>query len=80
MSPRQPSCYGEGALGEKSDETINLENRHTGEILALRRVKRGDEIWLELKGSLPAHSQGPPMHVHYAENEEGHAYPALFPR
>ena len=59
-------------MGEKSGETINLKNRHTGELLALRRVKRGDEIWLELKGSLPAHSQGPPMHVHYAENEEGH--------
>ena len=59
-------------MTEKSGDTINLENRHTGELLALRRVKRGDEIWLELKGSLPAHSQGPPMHVHYVENEEGH--------
>ena len=28
-----------------------LENRHTGERLALRRVERGDEVWLELKGS-----------------------------
>jgi hypothetical protein len=26
-----------------------IENRHTGERLALRRVKRGDEVWLELK-------------------------------
>src|SRR5690348_13698517 len=62
----------EGALDQKSGEAIHLENRHTGERLALRRVERGDEIWLELKGSLPAHSQGPPMHVHYVENEEGH--------
>jgi mannose-6-phosphate isomerase-like protein (cupin superfamily) len=48
-----------------------LENRHTGERLALRRVRRGDEVWLELKGSLPAHREGPPMHVHFAEDEEG---------
>jgi hypothetical protein len=30
-----------------------IENRHTGERLALRRVKRGDEVWLELKGFAP---------------------------
>ena len=48
-----------------------LENRHTGERLALRRVARGTEVWLELKGSLPAGRQGPPMHVHFAEDEEG---------
>ena len=59
-------------MGEISGETINLENRHTGERLALRRVQRGDEIWLELKGSLPPHREGPPMHVHFAEDEEGH--------
>jgi mannose-6-phosphate isomerase-like protein (cupin superfamily) len=48
-----------------------LENRHTGERLALRRVKRGDEVWLEVKGSLPPHRQGPPLHIHVAEDEEG---------
>ena len=48
-----------------------LENRHTGERLALRRVKRGDEVWLELKGSLPPHKEGPPLHIHFAEDEEG---------
>jgi mannose-6-phosphate isomerase-like protein (cupin superfamily) len=52
--------------------TINLENRHTGERLALRRVQRGNEVWLELKGSLPPHREGPPMHVHFVEDEEGH--------
>jgi hypothetical protein len=35
-----------------------IENRHTGERLALRRVKRGDEVWLELKGSLPPIGKG----------------------
>ncbi len=47
-----------------------IENRHNGERLAMRRVKRGDEVWLELKGSLPAHQQGPPLHIHLAEDEE----------
>jgi len=28
-----------------------IENRHTGERLAMRRVQRGDEVRLELKGS-----------------------------
>jgi mannose-6-phosphate isomerase-like protein (cupin superfamily) len=48
-----------------------LHNRHTGERLALRRVVRDGQIWLELKGSLPPHQDGPPLHVHYAETEEG---------
>lgn len=51
---------------------LALENRHTGERLAMRRVKRGGEVWLELKGSLPPHREGPPMHIHLAEDEEGH--------
>ena len=48
-----------------------IENRHNDERLAMRRVKRGDEVWLELKGSLPPHRQGPPLHIHDAEDEEG---------
>ena len=48
-----------------------LENRHSGERLTLRRLKRGDEVWLEIKGSLPPHRQGPPLHIHFAEDEEG---------
>jgi hypothetical protein len=48
-----------------------IENRHNGERLAMRRVKRGDEVWLELKGSLPPRRQGPPLHIHLAEDEEG---------
>jgi mannose-6-phosphate isomerase-like protein (cupin superfamily) len=50
---------------------LTLQNRHTGERLSLRRVKKGDEVWLELKGSLPPHREGPPMHIHFAEDEEG---------
>lgn len=48
-----------------------LENRHTGEHLELRRIRRGDEIWLELRGTLPPHREGPPLHIHFAEDEEG---------
>jgi mannose-6-phosphate isomerase-like protein (cupin superfamily) len=47
-----------------------IENRHTGERLAMRRVQQGDEVWLKLKGSTPPHRQGPPLHIHLAEDEE----------
>jgi mannose-6-phosphate isomerase-like protein (cupin superfamily) len=61
----------ENTLAESRDPSLVLENRHTGERLALRRVARGDEVWLELKGTLPPHSGGPPLHIHFAEHEEG---------
>ena len=57
---------------ESRSTSLVLENRHTGERLALRRVKHGDEVWLEIKGSLPPHSEGPPLHIHFDEHEEGH--------
>ncbi|MEO8196499.1 MAG: cupin domain-containing protein, partial [Thermoanaerobaculia bacterium] len=50
---------------------LELTNHHTGEILALRRIPRGGEIWLEMQGSLPPHREGPPLHVHFVEDEEG---------
>ena len=49
-----------------------LENRHTGERLSLRRIQLGNEVVLELKGTLPAHREGPPLHIHFAEDEEGY--------
>ena len=58
-------------MTEKIVGAINLENRHTGEQLAIRRVKLGDEVWLELQGTLPPHRDGPPMHIHFSEDEEG---------
>jgi mannose-6-phosphate isomerase-like protein (cupin superfamily) len=58
-------------MGESSVSDLTLENRHTGERLSLRRVRHGDEVWLELKGSLPPHREGPPMHIHVLEDEEG---------
>ena len=58
-------------MADSGVRELVLENRHNGERLAIRRVKRGDEVWLELEGVLPAHQQGPPLHIHAAEDEEG---------
>ena len=58
-------------MAESGIRELIIENRHNGERLAMRRIKRGDEVWLELKGSLPPHQQGPPLHIHVAEDEEG---------
>jgi mannose-6-phosphate isomerase-like protein (cupin superfamily) len=58
-------------MGEMNVQSLTLENRHTGERLFLRRVRRGDEVWLELNGSLPPHREGPAMHVHFMEDEDG---------
>ena len=58
-------------MGESRVPSLTLENRHTGERLSFRRVRHGDEVWLELKGSLPPHREGPPMHIHFVEDEEG---------
>ena len=52
--------------------TLELENRHNGERLSLRRIMRNGEVWLELKGSLPPRREGPPLHIHFLEDEEGH--------
>ena len=48
-----------------------MENRHTGEILQLRREQQAGELVLELRGTLPPHRNGPPLHIHHVEDEEG---------
>ncbi|MCM2269794.1 MAG: cupin domain-containing protein [Thermoanaerobaculia bacterium] len=50
---------------------LRLENRHTGEVLELHRRRADGEVWLEIRGTLPPHREGPPLHVHHAEDEEG---------
>ena len=53
------------------NQTRQLHNRHTGERLHLTRgVEDGREV-LYLEGSLPPHSEGPPMHVHVDQDESG---------
>lgn len=52
-------------------EALVLENRHTGERLRLRRIRMDGTVCLEIRGSLPPHNEGPPLHVHFAEDEAG---------
>jgi quercetin dioxygenase-like cupin family protein len=48
-----------------------LENRRTGEILRIRRVRDAQgQIVLILDGSLPPGASGPPLHVHFEEQEQ----------
>jgi hypothetical protein len=54
------------------DRFLRLENRHTGEILRLRRVRDAEgQIVLTIDGSLPPRMSGPPVHVHFHQREEG---------
>ena len=51
---------------------LTIEVKHTGERLTLRRVKNASNLEeLHLSGTLPPHSEGPPLHVHFAEDEHG---------
>jgi len=64
------------ATGMNSDATEStgwrvLHNRHTGERLALRRIVRDGQLCLELKGGLPPRQDGPPLHMHFQEDEIG---------
>lgn len=50
---------------------LRLTNRHTGEILEITRVMENGREVFGLSGTLPPHRQGPPMHIHHVEDEEG---------
>ncbi len=58
-------------MSEKMPSPLVLENRYTGERLELTRFEDDQGLWLELKGSLPPHREGPPLHVHFKEDEGG---------
>ena len=49
---------------------LRLENRHTGEVLIMSRVRHGDQVVLQLEGRIPPKGEGPPLHVHLVEREE----------
>jgi hypothetical protein len=54
------------------DTFLRLENRHTGEILRMRRMRdAAGQTILAIDGSLPPKSSGPPPHAHFREREEG---------
>lgn len=51
---------------------LKLENRHTGEILRMRRERNAEgQTVLLIDGSLPPHAAGPPLHAHFQILEEG---------
>lgn len=51
-------------------DSLQLKLRHTGEILNLRRIRNSSgEIILSIDGSLPPHTAGPPLHVHFQQAE-----------
>lgn len=52
-------------------DAVQVVNRHTGEVLTLRRLRRGGEQVLEIRGTLPPRREGPPLHIHHDEDEEG---------
>ena len=53
------------------DNFLQLENRRTGEILRMRRVREADgQAVLAIDGSLPPRMSGPPTHVHFRQREE----------
>jgi len=56
---------------ESAVRPLRLENRHTGELLELLRRRVDGETVLEIRGKLPPRRQGPPLHVHHREDEEG---------
>ena len=55
--------------GSEPAAALRLENRHTGEVLTMRRLSVDGRAVLHLRGSLPPHREGPPMHIHYLEDE-----------
>ena len=54
-----------------------IENKHTGERLELRRLRMDGQVCLELRGSLPPRSEGPPLHIHFEEHEEGKVHSGI---
>ena len=57
-------------MKQSNDQAVTLELSHTGERLTLRRIKTDNGVEeLRLTGSLPAHGQGPPLHIHFEEDE-----------
>jgi len=49
-----------------------IQNKHTGETLKMQRVREASGlVYLTLDGSLPSGGEGPPLHKHVLEVEEG---------
>ncbi len=59
-------------MNQPDQATLTIEVKHTGEKLVLRRIKNENGMEeLHLFGTLPPRSQGPPLHIHFGEDEHG---------
>jgi mannose-6-phosphate isomerase-like protein (cupin superfamily) len=59
-------------MNTSQQRALTIELRPTGERLELRRILSREGIEeIQLDGSLPPQRQGPPLHVHFAEDEHG---------
>lgn len=58
-------------MSENRPTPLVLTDRHTGECLKLTRFEGEGGEWLEIRGSLPPRSEGPPLHLHTQEDEGG---------
>jgi mannose-6-phosphate isomerase-like protein (cupin superfamily) len=57
-------------MNQINSQAVTLELNHNGERLTMRRIKTDAGVEeLRLTGSLPAHRQGPPLHIHFGEDE-----------
>ncbi len=54
------------------DNFVTIRNRHNGEILRMSRVRDAQgQVVLNLDGSLPPRADGPALHIHFHQREEG---------
>ena len=57
-------------MKQPADQVLMIELEHTGERLAMWRTRDSNGIEeLQMTGRLPAHQQGPPLHIHFREDE-----------
>ena len=57
-------------MNQPNNQDLTLVLRHVGERLTIRRIKSDAGVEeLRLNGSLPARQQGPPLHIHFEEDE-----------
>lgn len=57
-------------MNQPNAQALTLVLGHIGERLTMRRIKTEHGVEeLRLNGSLPAHRRGPPLHIHFEEDE-----------
>jgi len=57
-------------MKQPEDQVLTIELGHTGERLAMWRTRDSSGVEeLQMTGHLPAYQQGPPLHIHFREDE-----------